>query len=107
MPAGNNEKTARGRSFPPGVSGNPSGRPKIDPEVKEILKAASPDAARELVKLTHSKRENILLAAITEILDRTQGKPETMSKVELTGTNSGAVVFKWTTDEKSGNEDSP
>ena len=93
MPA-NRDKTGK---FIAGVSGNPSGRPKIPAEVKEILKAACPDAARELVKFIHHKRPNIAMWAITEILNRVYGKPETMSKVELT------LVFKWITDEQAGN----
>lgn len=98
------KRDANGR-FLPGNSGG--GRPKANPEVKAILKAASPEAARELVKLIHSKRENIRLAAITEILDRTQGKPESMSKIELTNGGNNAFVFKWTVDdEKTGNENS-
>ena len=99
MPA-NRDQTGK---FIAGVSGNPSGRPKIPAEVKEILQAACPDAARELVKFIHHKRPNIAMWAITEILNRVYGKPETMSKIELTGSNDGALVFRWATDEKGGN----
>ena len=57
MPA-NRDKSGR---FLPGNNANPSGRPKIPAEVKEILKAACPDAARELVKFIHHKRPNIAM----------------------------------------------
>lgn len=72
------KKTAekpRGRPFPKGVSGNPGGRPKADPEVKEILRAASPEAARKLVEYMSHENAKIAMWAITDVLDRTQGKP--------------------------------
>ncbi len=76
-------KRPRGRPFPKGVSGNPGGRPKSDPVVKEILKAASPDAARTLVELLNSEKDSIRLAAAQDILDRTQGKAMQMQDVSL------------------------
>lgn len=77
------KKRGPGRPFQKGQSGNPSGRPKANPEVKEILRVASPDAARKLVDLLGSRAEKIALAAATEILDRTMGKPETTGKVQV------------------------
>lgn len=68
------KKKVIGRPFPKGVSGNPGGRPKTDPEVKAILKAAAPDAARRLVEMMYSDNPKIAMWAITDILDRTQGK---------------------------------
>lgn len=68
-------KKVRGRPFPKGVSGNPGGRPKINPEVKEILKAAAPEAARLLVEMMYNENPKIAMWAITDVLDRTQGKP--------------------------------
>ena len=98
MPA---NRSATGK-FISGVSGNPSGRPKVDPEVREILKAACPDAARELVKYIHNKNPKIAIWAITEILNRVYGKPEVMSKVELSGAiDGGPIVFKWQDDSNN------
>ena len=77
------KKRGTGKPFAKGRSGNPGGRPKANPEVKEILKAASPDAARKLVGLLESRTEKIALAAATEILDRTMGRPETVGKVQV------------------------
>lgn len=76
-------KRPRGRPFPKGVSGNPGGRPKTNPEVKEILKAAAPEAARKLVEMIYSENEKIAMWAITDILDRTQGKAMQMQDVSL------------------------
>lgn len=69
--------------FVKGVSGNPGGRPKTIPEVKEILKAASPDAARTLVELLNSDKDSIRLAAAQDILNRTQGKPLQMQDISM------------------------
>ena len=69
--------------FVKGVSGNPGGRPKTIPEVKEILKAASPDAARTLVELLNSEKDSIRLAAAQDILNRTQGKPLQMQDINM------------------------
>ena len=76
--------------FQKGVSGNPGGRPKGNPEVKEILKAASPDAARALVELLKSEKDSIRLAAAQDILDRTEGKAIQMQDInmDLAGTLS-------------------
>ena len=80
---GETKRKAPPHAFKKGQSGNPRGRPKANPEVKEILKAASPDAARKLVELLGSRTEKIALAAATEILDRTMGRPETTGKVQV------------------------
>ena len=88
----NRDKSGR---FIAGQSGNPRGRPKEDPDAREILKAATPAAARALVELLQSKRENIRFIAAQEILNRTQGKPEQMSKIQLSGADDKGFIFKW------------
>ena len=87
--------------FAPGVSANPGGRVKIDPEAREILKAATPKAARRLVEMIGSKSEKVAIMACNSILDRILGKPEAVSKVELTGQNQPVVLFRWMTDEEA------
>lgn len=71
--------------FLPGNKANPTGRPKENPEVKEILKAASPNAARTLVELLDDPKSIIRYYAATEILNRTQGKPIQAQEINLTG----------------------
>ena len=81
--------------FQKGQSGNPNGRPKIDPEIKEILRAAAPDAARRLVELMDCEIEKIALQASIAVLDRVIGKPEGFDKIELRDTGKKVIEFRW------------
>ena len=91
--------------FLPGNSGG--GRPKIPADVREAIRAACPEAVRVLIELLHSKKEAYRLEAAKTLLDRGYGKPESMSKIELSGSNDGAIVFQWMTDQNSGNTEAP
>ena len=77
-------RTKLGR-FKPGVSGNPKGKPKSDPLVREILRANSPEAALKLVELLSSDKEEIRFMAAQEILNRTEGKPMQAVNMEVSG----------------------
>ena len=77
-------RTKLGR-FKPGVSGNPKGKPKSDPLVREILRANSPEAALKLVELLSSDKEQIRFMAAQEILNRTEGKPMQAVNMEVSG----------------------
>ena len=85
MSAENSKKTALGRPFKKGVSGNPGGRPKTDPEVRDILKAHSVDAAKKIVELMDCGDKKLEFLAAQEILNRTQGKPIQPQAVEVSG----------------------
>ena len=85
MSTENRARTAGGRPFPKGVSGNPGGRPKSNPEVKEIMNAASPKAARTLVELLDSDKEMMRYYAAQEILNRTEGKPVQAQEINVSG----------------------
>ena len=77
-------RTKLGR-FKPGVSGNPKGKPKSDPLVREILRANSAEAALKLVELLNSEKEQTRLMAAQEILNRTEGKPMQAVNMEVSG----------------------
>jgi len=92
------QRDAKGRFIAGNSGSGVGGRPKQDPEAKEILRAATPEAAQALVDLLKSNREAIRLEAAKEILNRTQGKPETMNKIELSNAEDKAFLLQWITD---------
>ena len=87
------ERDAKGR-FMPGSHGNPGGRPKGNPAVKELLKQHSIDAAEKVVELLNCGNPKIELAAAQEILNRTEGKPLQVQDVqmELQGGDIGTQI---------------
>lgn len=84
---GRKRSLANLRPIRPGEVLNPGGRPKMDPEVKRILEAATPDAARRLVELLQSKDEKVSLAAIDQIFNRVYGRPVQQVDAEVRTTN--------------------
>ena len=101
MTAENSGKAERGRQFKPGQSGNPGGRPKMPEEMRQILRAAGAELARKLLAYTEHSNPKIAMWAITEALDRAYGKPEVMSKVEMSGQIQPVVLFRWMTEEET------
>lgn len=63
-----------GRPFAPGQSGNPRGRPKIDPDVRGLARRHAPDALAKLIALMSHPRPEIALRACEAVLDRAYGK---------------------------------
>jgi hypothetical protein len=61
--------------FKKGQSGNPSGRPKQDPAIRELARIHSVRAMERAVELIESKDENVALKAVNTVLDRAYGKP--------------------------------
>jgi len=88
MEPANKEKTGK---FKPGVSGNPSGRPKIPEDIKEACKAASIEAIDILLTLMRSEDTNAgeRIKAATTILNRAWGTPA--QSIELTGKDGGPI----------------
>lgn len=76
--AGSSGQTAkpRGRPFQKGQSGNPSGRKPIPQDVKDMLKAATKDAAKLLIDTMKNDSEKIdmRIKCAETILDRVYGK---------------------------------
>ena len=71
--------------FQPGQSGNPGGRSRQNPKIRELAVENSEEALLTVVALMKNKRcaPSTRLAACNSILDRAYGKPG--SSVELTG----------------------
>lgn len=59
--------------FKPGQSGNPSGRPKVDPEVRTLCEKFTPDAIRTLAEIMQNKQAqaSARVTAATAILKKT------------------------------------
>ena len=88
-----NSRRIVGRPFPPGVSGNPGGRPTVTPEVKEMLRAATEDAVRLLVDTINDEtaRLELRIRCCEIVLDRVWGKPQ--QAVEVDAKSIPQVVF--------------
>jgi hypothetical protein len=61
-------------TFKPGVSGNPSGRPKSDIEIKELARAHTVEAIERLLQVIRGDNDRAAVAACSIILDRGWGK---------------------------------
>ena len=75
------ERETNGR-FLPGFTPNPSGRPKIVDEIKQLARERAPDAFKRVCGLMGSADERIALAASQEVLNRAYGRP--MQGIEQT-----------------------
>ena len=76
-------------AFKKGQSGNPGGRPKEDPEVKELARAYSVEAIERLAKWMKCDDPNASVKACLALLDRAWGKP--VQPTEHTGKDGGPI----------------
>jgi len=78
------QKKTNGRPFPPGVSGNPSGRPAVIKVVRDLARQHTSAAIDALIEIaTKGKNESARVSAASAILDRAYGKPE--QAIDMTG----------------------
>jgi hypothetical protein len=70
----NRPASGKGR-FAPGISGNPSGRPKVEGEVRDLARRYTKRASRRLAELIKSPNERVAVVAATALLDRGWGRP--------------------------------
>ena len=101
------QNRAKNGQFLPGHVANPGGRPKVPKDVREATRAACPEAVQFLINLMRNPKEKTAyrLDAAKTLLERGYGKPESMSKIELSSPNDNVFVFRWQDDEKTGNVD--
>lgn len=75
-------RKANRTSFRPGQSGNPGGRPKEPPELREAIRSHAMAAVETLVKCLGAKQWSVRVRAAEAILDRAYGKPAQTLEVD-------------------------
>lgn len=70
-------------AFKKGQSGNPGGRPKENPELKELARSHTTEAVERLAYWMRSDDATASVKASTTLLERAWGKPEAKTEVEM------------------------
>jgi hypothetical protein len=89
----------RGKPFPKGVSGNPGGRPKETPEMKqmkEVARKRSIEAIEIAVEIMNDEKAKATdrLKAVDIILDRAWGRPTTAVEPEESERNGAEMIYE-------------
>ena len=101
--AQNSKKTAPGKPFEKGQSGNPGGRPKIAKEFKEKCREFMSDEGWEkLIAIATNPKHRDHFKALETIMSYSYGKPK--QGVELTGEDGDALHVVYTTRWGNGDE---
>jgi ATP:corrinoid adenosyltransferase len=90
------EPTIRDKTgkFTKGVSGNPTGRKPIPPEIKEALTALVPRAIERLTGIINeSEDDKLVMDAVKVVLDRVYGKPAQALDIESNNNHTLEVVL--------------
>lgn len=88
----------KGKPFQPGQSGNPSGRAKINPEVKAMASARTEDAINVLTTVMLDKKQpgSTRVQAAVAILDRAHGRPAVSVEMNAKHQYIGEEIVKVT-----------
>lgn len=81
-------KRVIGRPFPPGVSGNPNGRPKKGTALTDVMREmleGNPEIKKAIMAKLLKGAADGDLAFIREVLDRIDGKPTVTADIHNTG----------------------
>lgn len=103
---GESKPKAAGKLLPPwkpGQSGNPGGRPKLDPEFKRSVQALCPEAVAVLVEVMRDKhaQASARVKAAEAILNRGYGTPaQSIALTDPDGSPLGSIL-QLTAEERS------